>query len=308
MEPRLSSRWLINIAWMGSVISLPIPKESFFISGVLSHNEYKPMPPPLSTILDNILPSQWPKPFISKGLQSNSSLVQRTTALCLAQVLEKYTTVLEHLKLAESTLEEEVDLGQWASRRKELEREMRKRVPNFEVVVALLQQKISSGDWGTNLESEPADRMLRNAMVIESALRVMWLYHHSLPDIPAEARYDVGRLLDSAVLKRFLFSLTKPDQDKTDENDENIPGFDAVSVLHILRLLEHNDQLTWHTNLGNYRYDSELPYTDFSYRRGWTNSSSPPPTTLCSTSPFDPVRTMRQSRQDCFQSECIIRS
>ncbi|PVF98589.1 hypothetical protein CPB86DRAFT_704949 [Serendipita vermifera] len=250
MEPRLSSRWLINVAWMGSIISLPVPTESFFLPSGPSNNEYKPIAPPLSTILDNIIPSQWPKTFISKGLQNNSSLVQRNTALCLAQVLEKYAIALEHLKLAEKTLEEEADSGNWASRRRELEREMRKRVPNFEVIVAFLQQKISSAEWGTDPHSEPADRALRNAMVTESALRVMWLYHRSLPDIPTEARYDVGKLLDSAVLKRFLFSLTKINEKLDEEAEQSIPGFDAVSVLHILRLLEHNDQLTWHTNLG----------------------------------------------------------
>jgi nucleolar pre-ribosomal-associated protein 1 len=151
MEPRLSSKWLINVAWMGSIISLPIPSSSFFLpttdrvvsstSQASSRREYNPTPPPLAVILSNILPSIWSKTLITKGLQSTSPLVQRATALCLAQALEKYELVLRALRQVEDVLEEEEGEGRWKTRRQEVEREIRKKVPNFEVIIAFSQVK-----------------------------------------------------------------------------------------------------------------------------------------------------------------------
>jgi nucleolar pre-ribosomal-associated protein 1 len=265
MEPRLSSKWLINVAWMGSIISLPIPSSSFFLSTTdrivsttsqaSSRREYNPTPPPLAVILSNILPSLWSKTLITKGLQNASPLVQRATALCLAQALEKYDLVLRALKQVEDVLEEEEGEGRWKTRRQEVEREIKRKVPNFEVIVAFSQVKStvdsSTSQWGITDLAE-SDKVLKNAMLAECALRLMWLYHRSLPEMPAEARYDAGKLLLSGSGRRLVDSLSQNTAPvpETKEAPHDVAGFDALSQLHVLRLLQHSDQFIWHATLG----------------------------------------------------------
>ncbi|KAG1894474.1 uncharacterized protein F5891DRAFT_1255164 [Suillus fuscotomentosus] len=104
LEPRLSSKWIANIAFFGLVISQPVPVSSFLIPG---NNIYQPDPPPLSTILESILPSVSTKVHFSKGLQSMSHLVQHCTALALARCLTKLSCVFRTFQDVESALEED---------------------------------------------------------------------------------------------------------------------------------------------------------------------------------------------------------
>lgn len=237
---------MINIAWIGAVISLPVPKDSFFLKLNSTRKEYHSYPPPLQTCLDNIIPSVWPKTFITKGLQSTSPLVQRSTALCLVQVLDKYDAVIQAFRDAEAALEEDEESGQWKLRRREIEREFRRKIPNFEVIVAFSQHKSTTSQWGTDVSAETPERMLRSAMVSESALRLMWAYHRSLPDIPSEARYDVGKLLLNGAVQRLLSSSGQVSQSIASE----VMGFDSLSQLHILRSLKHSDQFVWSSTFG----------------------------------------------------------
>lgn len=195
-------------------------------------------------MMDNILPPVWSKSLIAKGLQSNSALVQHTTALCLAQSLIKFKAACEALRAAESSLEETGGMGQWNRRRTELEAEVKRRVPHFEVIVAFCQRKMSSSDWGSDMTAESPQKRTNVSMVAESALRLMWLYHDALPSIPAEARYDVGRLLATGIGKQLIGFTTSLHH----VNDGT--GFDTLSQLHLLQLLQHSDQFVWSNTSG----------------------------------------------------------
>lgn len=94
------------------------------------------------------------KLHFSKGLQSSSSLVQHCTALALIKCLMKFDEVSRIFKNVGDALEEEgvgdyyggIDLdggrgGMWGKRRLEVEREVRRRVPEIQVVIAFAQQK-----------------------------------------------------------------------------------------------------------------------------------------------------------------------
>lgn len=236
LEARLSSQWLINIAFVGNVISAPIPIETFRLPG---STEFNPSPPPLTAIIQNILPSIWSKTLVSKGIQSPSSLVQHTTAVTLAKVIEKFEAVVAAFKNVEQNLQEvEGGLGQWATRRLEVEQEIKRRVPNFEVIVAFSQHK-------PVISSDGVENKVRNDLIAESGLRLMWLYHRSLPSIPAEARCDVGKLLASATGQNLIRSA-----DSGDGGERSSAGFGAVSQLNLLRLFHHSGQFAWSSKLG----------------------------------------------------------
>ena len=108
---------------------------TFYVSNQL----YNPTPPPLSTVLENILPSINTKKNISTGLQSSSGLVQHSTALALSKCLIKFQRVMEKFRDIGLVLGEDDD-GQWSGRRLEVKTKVRKRVPEFMVVVAFSHQ------------------------------------------------------------------------------------------------------------------------------------------------------------------------
>lgn len=240
LEPRLSSQWLINIAFSGTVVSLPVPEDCFRLLG---SQDYNPTPPPLSAIVDSIFPGTWGKIYITKGLQSISTLVQHSTAVCLARVLEKFERVLQALRRVETILLEDSGVGQWHLRIHELEEEVKRRVPNFEVIVTFSQQK-SGVTWAPEHSKEYEARM---GMISEIGLKLMWLYHQSLPSIPAEARYDIGKLLFSPAGQQLI-----AESGDAKGLSSQAPSLVTLSQLHLLRLFHHSDQFAWWTTFGEH--------------------------------------------------------
>ncbi|KAH9887708.1 ribosome 60S biogenesis N-terminal-domain-containing protein [Cubamyces lactineus] len=256
LEPRLSSKWLANIAFFGAVVSLPVPTSSFFLpeSGSSSASLYQPTPPPLSTIIDNILPTAHIKIHLSRGLQAPSPLVQHVTALTLAKCLSKYEQVVRAFQEVERALEEDEEEGLWARRRREIEREVRKRVPDFQVIVGFsqrLNEATTSSDaqgsekqekvqGGKDKQKERAPNPTRTALLTESAHRLLWLYHRLLPSVVAEARFDAGKLLQAIEDMLLQTSVGSP-----------TAGLDTLRQLHVLRLLRESEHFTWSGKSGS---------------------------------------------------------
>ncbi|KAF7984362.1 hypothetical protein HWV62_15393 [Athelia sp. TMB] len=237
LEPRLSSKWIANVSFFGSVISLPVPSASFFLPGSeLLH----PSPPPLANILENTFPSVNTKHNLSKGLQSSSSLVQHCTALALARCLSKYAKVISAFEHVQNALDEDEEDGQWRKRRREVEREVRRRVPEFQVIVGFSQQKIAEGVQAIN--------PVKLALLAESAQRLLWLYHRCLPSMAAEARFDVGKLLQGSFKPSAPIS-----EDSASDYDASI-RLGLVRELHVLRLLKESDQFAWSTKASSSQY------------------------------------------------------
>lgn len=199
------------MAFLSSVVSLPVPSASFLLSGSTNYN---PAPPALSAILESTLPTSSLGTGLTKALKSPSGLVQHTAALALARCLDKLHGVLSSLAAVARALEEGPD-GQWTLRAADVVRAARARVPDFQVVVAFVLQHINAAE-----------------LLSEAGLRVMWLYHLALPGVVGEARFDVGKLL----------SVFTPSEGQ----DKLLP----VRQLHVLRILPLSDQFTWSAKLG----------------------------------------------------------
>ncbi|KAJ7505347.1 ribosome 60S biogenesis N-terminal-domain-containing protein [Mycena galericulata] len=232
LEPRLSSKWIANISFFGSVLSLPIPTESFLLSekGVL----YQPTPPPLTVVIENILPSVNTKAHLSKGLLQSSGLVQHCTALALCKCLTKYARVLQMFRSVEEALEEDEGDGQWAKMRRDLEREVRHRVPEFQVIVAFA----SAQKEGQAVPGKAAPHPTKVALLAESAQRLLWMYHSCLPLLVAETRFDVGKLVQN-------FSGVEGAVSEPGDERDAAARLNTVRQLHVLRLLSESDQFVW---------------------------------------------------------------
>ncbi|KAH9853304.1 ribosome 60S biogenesis N-terminal-domain-containing protein [Lenzites betulinus] len=249
LEPRLSSKWLANIAFFGSVVSLPVPTSSFFLpqSGSSSASLYQPNPPPLSTMVENILPTAQIKIHLSRGLQATSPLVQHASALALSKCLLKYQQVVQAFQEVERALEEDEEEGLWTRRRHELEREVRKRMPDFQVIVGFSQRLNDSippvdaqKQEGKEKQKERTPNPTRTALLTETAHRLLWLYHRLLPSVVAEARFDAGKLLQAIEDMLLQTSAVSP-----------TAGLDTLRQLHVLRLLKETENFTWSGKSGS---------------------------------------------------------
>ncbi|KAH0839437.1 ribosome 60S biogenesis N-terminal-domain-containing protein [Lanmaoa asiatica] len=235
LEPRLSSKWIANISFAGQVLSQTIPIYSFLSSG---NNElYNPTPPPLSTIMANLLPSVGTKALFTKGLQATSTaIVQHCTALALAKCLRKLAEVVRVFRMVETALEEDEEEGQWSRQRREVEKEARRRVPEFQVIVAFSQQFLASSNTA------------KHALLSESSQRLLWLYQECLPDVVAEAKFEVGKLVLNLV-EGSLASLSGDHEggsaEQGDQQKEASTPLQSVKHLHVLRLLSGSDQFAW---------------------------------------------------------------
>ncbi|KAI6044064.1 ribosome 60S biogenesis N-terminal-domain-containing protein [Pisolithus marmoratus] len=238
-EPRLSSKWIANISFAGQVISQAVPTSSFLLPGTA---EYNPMPPPLSTIMANILPVGT-KVYFTKGLQTGTAgLVQHCTALTLAKCLRKLAEVVCVFKKIITALEEEEEAGQWSQRRKEVEKEARKRVPEFQVVVAFSQQHMTSPD---------AQTTSKHTLLSEISQRLLWLYQECLPDVVAEARFEVGKLV-LTLAEGSLMPLPEDGKNSIKDQVQSLSPLQKVKQLHVLRLLNTSDQFTWSGKIGRW--------------------------------------------------------
>ncbi|KAI6110769.1 ribosome 60S biogenesis N-terminal-domain-containing protein [Pisolithus croceorrhizus] len=232
-EPRLSSKWIANISFTGQVISQAVPTSSFLLPGT---TEYNPMPPPLSMIIANILPSVGTKAYFTKGLQTGAAgLVQHCTALTLAKCLKKLAEVICTFKRIIAALEEEEEGGQWSQRRKEVEKESRRRVPEFQVIVAFSQQ---------HLNSPNAQNTSKHTLLSEVSQRLLWLYQECLPDVVAEGRFEVGKLV-LTLAEGWLMPLPEDGKNKREDQLQLFSPLQKVKQLHVLRLLNTSDRFTW---------------------------------------------------------------
>lgn len=230
LEPRLSSTWIGNISFLNSVISEQPPTDTFLRGG-----EYRSSPPPLNAILDNIAPTSQLKNHLSRGLQSPSPLVQHCAAIAVSKCLAKYLSVMHAFRSIQVVLQED-QTGLWTRRISELEREVRRRLPDLQVIVAFVQQRGSASNVPST--SQAPINAIQVDLLVECSQRLLSLYHHALPSLFAESRFDVAKVIQ--VLESTAGAATS----------QSIPGLLIVRQLHALRLLKESDQFSWSGRTG----------------------------------------------------------
>lgn len=213
------------MAFLGTVISLPIPRGSFLLH--VGSKQYRPHPPALPTIVENIIPTSNIKSHFSRGLQSASALVQHCTALNLGKCLAKFGLVIASMREAQEALEEDEEDGLWSSRRREAEREVLRRVPDHQVIVAFAQQKATEAEQKMQPPTE-SPNSTKSVLLAESAQRLLWLYQRHFPQLAGEARFDVSKSLAGV-------------QERETERSM-VTGFNTLRQLHTLRLLHENEE------------------------------------------------------------------
>ncbi|KAF8706710.1 Ribosome 60S biogenesis N-terminal, partial [Rhizoctonia solani] len=243
LEPRLSTRWITSVGFIASVVKADLPTDSFYVdapthtlaTSSTSSRAYRADPPPLSAIVESVIPNLLTRAWLTKGLlakpapsgepntvpASTGTLVQHTTIRLITQCLLKLSNVLEAFPPG------------WSERAAEVVDAVRKRVPELEVVVGITQEasKALQKNEDATMDNEVEAREL---LLAEGSLRLMWLYARVLPGTMAETRFDVGKLLQETEVK-----------ETEDGETSGIVGLRVMCQIHMLRLLGENDQFVW---------------------------------------------------------------
>ncbi|KAF9233345.1 ribosome 60S biogenesis N-terminal-domain-containing protein [Melanogaster broomeanus] len=189
LEPRLSSKWIANIAFAG----------------------------------------QWVRRrILRKGCRrAQLGLSSTAQALVLIKCLRKLAELIHVFKMVEAALEEDEDEGQWSCRRYEVEKEARRRVPEFQVIVAFSQQ---------NLSASSSTNVTKHALLSESSQRLLCLYQ----DWQVGPEPGEGSLASLSLSgENTVTSIGNGDKDQASS------PLQIVKQLHVLRLLSGSDQFAW---------------------------------------------------------------
>ncbi|KAG0202965.1 hypothetical protein BGX28_004598 [Mortierella sp. GBA30] len=211
MEPRLSARWLANMTLLHKITEIPVPNLYLQHTGLFASH-----PPPVSTIIENILPMAANRTILSKGLQHSSMLVRYFTIVELAAAFQKTEQVIAVMQSAVKTLandEEEVPetndtmdvdetsintkasdppAQQWAGAVTLLLAELRRRVPDIQIIISLHNGLQSMNQAGVENEERTRHHLINNGV-----LRLIKYYQQFLPQAVSESKFDIGKLIPS---------------------------------------------------------------------------------------------------------------
>lgn len=270
------------MAYVGRIMSLPPPPLATFHLPVPRGSDLESMPPrayppSVATIIESILPSPITKQHLTKGLSHPDGLVQHMAALTLARGLQKLAEVQDVFRSIEGELDSEPRgsaENPWARRRRELEMDCRRRVPDILVVIAFAQKSATLARAHPDSDEEPDPALVaKSTMLTESALRLFGLYHQALPSIAGEARFDVGKLLVSASSVKAERRERRDARAGSVISDSgsvgsvgtvgtagmgggfghargDVAGFEALSQVHVLSLLGQVKDWNWSSKAG----------------------------------------------------------
>ncbi|KIO25995.1 hypothetical protein M407DRAFT_8076 [Tulasnella calospora MUT 4182] len=269
LEPRLSSRWITNIALATKIVALPSPIWSFRSTTARSASSsatpppYVHSPPQIQAMLDSILPASLPKAALIKGMRSSSAVVRHLTASLLAHSIKKVGEIAEEMKQASKALEEDEITGSWAVGRKELLKDVSSRIPEVADVARLLdleggrkggesveggkgrkqkgKAKPSTIDPNRQDGTTTSTAAVPSTLVHEVASRLMLYYHRYLPHVVAESSVGV---------RNITAPLLEGDESQKGEARHAQPPLRTVSQLHGLRLLEELESYDWSVKIG----------------------------------------------------------
>ncbi|KAJ3040726.1 nucleolar pre-ribosomal-associated protein 1 [Rhizophlyctis rosea] len=201
-EPRLSSRWLANVALAAKIIRLPVPSRLGATSAQMS-------PPSISVMAENILPTPLSRAVTGRALQHSSPLIKYTAAGVLSLASEKLADlrrVLEGMEQGSSGPD------RWRNCWSNLLDEIRRRMPELQIVLAL-QQPVTArpanadtvqvhvkGDDEGDAQAKETEKEITPELLQGAALRLLTHYQRHFPTAVLESRFDHSKLIPADVM------------------------------------------------------------------------------------------------------------
>lgn len=158
--------WRGQFAFLFSVVQQPAPNNCGW------HEKLPPMPPPLSIVIESILPRPLDRATISKCLRMKDDIMTMSFARFLTIAFEKLDAVLSMFEAATS------GTGLWSQASSQLVSLFVDRIPQIQDVITALQ---TLGE--------------KDGQVRTAVLECIATYHKVLPSITTTSKFDIGAAL-----------------------------------------------------------------------------------------------------------------
>ena len=189
-EPKLTMTWIGYATFLFDTMMLPLPP-AFGDAA-----RYAAMPPPISVLLDNIMPSPINQKILIRSLAPNSRLTSHFATRILIAALDKLASAMMML---DTRSESQGD--SWARASRRLVDSFCQRIPEMKEIVRCYK-------------GIPAENILHKAL----ASRLLQQYYEVIPQVALAANFDVSPLLASA-LKSFEDKHGDEDEDEDEERE-----------------------------------------------------------------------------------------
>jgi nucleolar pre-ribosomal-associated protein 1 len=189
-RPRLPSTskdeaaWRNQLAFIFSIINLPVPE------GCGSQGGMPALPPPISVVVESILPRPVDRAAISQWLKSSDDIKVMSAARLMTKALEKLTDIQEMFKRAPAS----ADL--WIQASSKLGDLMTSRAPTYHDFVTALQQM-------------PRNQFTSRAAILEC----LATYNQVLPSAARGSKFDVGPLIIEVISQILAENVDAPDRE-----------------------------------------------------------------------------------------------
>ncbi|KAJ3124397.1 hypothetical protein HK098_001168 [Nowakowskiella sp. JEL0407] len=247
-DPRPSPKWLQNMALAAKIIALPVPSPLMGAACASSSPYAEPFPtcppPPIKIVADNIIPSPLTRLFLGKALQHTDALVKYTAISVMSFSFCKLSKIKQIFSLSISAFVDEENQSSlkrlWVRANDELLEEIRRRVPDLQIVVALVQSLAKATE--TKEDKVNSDSDVNTSTLYAGALKLARWYQFLFPEMLIEAKFDVGKFL----VKDFLVNVEKS---LTKSNEAGVNGTSLEEQLdveiNVLQLLQEATGLKW---------------------------------------------------------------
>ncbi|KAI9313499.1 ribosome 60S biogenesis N-terminal-domain-containing protein [Dichotomocladium elegans] len=191
VEPRLNSKWLSTIALIQKIIRLPVPSLSYGDTNI-----YPSTPPPVSVILDNILPTAFGRAISTRGIRNHSALVSYSTILLITASFLKYTDVASAIDTVISSSDLQ-GAHKWRECLVEVRDGFRRRLPDITTIATIYQQA-----YAGKISNDTDENELRaqHQLIQDSALRLLRFYQQCLPEASMEASVEPSNFIPTDIL------------------------------------------------------------------------------------------------------------
>ncbi|KAI9729293.1 MAG: hypothetical protein M1834_006964 [Cirrosporium novae-zelandiae] len=203
-DPKVSPFWLGHAGFLFSAVQLPVPAYCGWT------NTYPQRPPPVSIVIENILPQALPQKILARCLNLHAEIITLFGLRLLAAAFEKLHSVLKIFAAAG-----ERRIGLWSEASKRLVSEFCRRCPRMKDVISTLHNVP---------KDDPKQR--------EAALKLLALYYMVVPEMALAEKLDVS----------ILLSETLSNVGNTTEKERRSR---LVELQHLLDIAERSPDMRW---------------------------------------------------------------
>jgi nucleolar pre-ribosomal-associated protein 1 len=206
-DPKLTSTWIGFSAFLYQTIEMPVPQ--FFGAS----KNYREHPPPISGLLQSIIPQPLTQQVLVKCLNAQSDLISFFAVRVMVVAFQKLQAVLKEFENARVSR----PTRSWVNASKRLVSEFSQRCPPMKAVIKAFRQ--------------PA---FQEGLKREAITRLLKLYYEVTPQIALEEKFDVSVPLCNA--------LTQAEKLPDSAEDK---AFCVMELEHWIQMARHTPSMRW---------------------------------------------------------------